>query len=75
MRSYKKNPQLGYWVAQQRLKKEYLMTKREDRYKKLEAIGFEWNCGGGGRDTRWLERYDQLVAFKEEHDHCRVPRK
>jgi len=41
-----------------------------ERQAALEKIGFEWSLDQG---ILWQTRYDELVAFKQQHDHCNVP--
>jgi hypothetical protein len=41
------------------------------RITKLGAIDFVWNTN----DARWMERYKEVVDFKEENGHCSVPDK
>jgi hypothetical protein len=39
------------------------------RIAKLKALDFVWNTN----DARWIQRYRELVDFKEENSHCNVP--
>ena len=41
----------------------------EEQIKKLTDIGFSFNI----IDTRWSDKYAELVAFNEENDSCSVP--
>ena len=41
------------------------------RISKLEEIGFVWNTN----DARWVERYNDLKAYKSLHGTCNVPDK
>lgn len=73
--NYSDNPQLANWVSQQRQKKKSgkLLPERE---KMLEEIGFKWaivDLGGVKRTEVWNFRYNQLLEFKQQHDHCKVP--
>ena len=75
--SYSQSKTLGVWVMTQR--KQYrLLWKGEsscmtaERQAALEKIGFEWSLD---HDSLWQTRYDELIAFKQQHDHCNVPRK
>lgn len=45
----------------------------KERIKLLEGIGFEWHVGAIA--PSWEERYNELIEFKKEHGHTRVPRK
>jgi len=66
---YKANTQLGSWVRTQRhlCKKNKLLPEQKDR---LEGIGFEWELR---KHLGWDERFQQLVEYKEQNGHCRVP--
>ena len=72
----KDHKQLGQWVVNQRadyarLKKgtQSAMTNEPERIEMLEKIGFVWNK----KKADWLEMYDKLIEYKEEHHHCNVP--
>ena len=43
-----------------------------ERQAALEKIGFKW---GVLNHRLWQTRFDELIAFKQQHDHCNVPRK
>ena len=68
---YKKNPQLGAWVHNQRQvnRKGKLAPERKRR---LDDLGFVWRFKSYD-DERWEKMIRQLNEFKEEHGHCRVP--
>ncbi|MCW5213626.1 helicase associated domain-containing protein, partial [Desulfobulbus sp. TB] len=74
--NYPDNPQLANWVRQQRQRKKSgkLSAKRE---KMLEEVSFEWGShhylGGVNRSELWALRYNELVKFKQQHGHCKVP--
>lgn len=77
---------LGRWVKMQReqkrtadLRKTGIMPlpgKRPrpcmppDRIEKLDSIGFSWT---GDARMGWEERYQQLLAYRQEHGDCHVP--
>ena len=65
------HPQLGNWVKQQRAmyKKGKIL---DDRKHRLNEIGFEWIKVNA--DALWLERYNELVAFKNTRGDCNVAR-
>ena len=46
--------------------KTYLTDRKVDL---LKEAGFEWSKPKG--DKLWNERFEQLVAFKEIHGHCK----
>lgn len=62
---------LGSWVDRQRT----MYSKgrlSEERIKKLEAIGFIWNCDEL-QEQAWEERFAQLLEYKKEYGDCMVP--
>lgn len=65
----KSDKKLYKWVCRQRVFKNKGLI-REDRYKRLNEIGFDWDV----IDSRWMEKYNQLLEFKKEFGHCNVPR-
>jgi len=66
---WKEDPQLNYWVATQRksYRKEMISKHRMDR---LNSIGFVWNV----YDAQWMEMYQKLMTYKEQHKSTSVPR-
>jgi hypothetical protein len=65
---YAPNPQLANWVRSQRVAfKDNLLV--DDRIKKLNRIGFDWEV-----DT-WEEYFNDLVQYKSKFGDCRVPQK
>jgi hypothetical protein len=44
----------------------------DEKLQHLSDMGFEWSV----RDNSdfWIQRYEELKKFKEEHGHCRVPK-
>ena len=44
---------------------------RQDRFKRLNEIGLSWEAW----EALWNLRYSQLMMFKREFGHCRVPQK
>ena len=46
----------------------------KDKRRRLEKLGFEWFVADKIR-PEWQARYRSLMAFRDEHGHCRVPRK
>ena len=41
-----------------------------ERQVALESFGCEWSLDA---DSLWLRRYDELIAFKQQHGHYNVP--
>ena len=72
---YKEDLVLARWVKRQRFQYKKLnendptstMTSR--RIEELESIGFVWHS----HQATWLEKLNELKAFKEENGHCNVP--
>jgi Helicase associated domain len=73
--TYAENPTLVRWVKRQRYQyklraqgmKNSTMTL--DRITALENIGFVWDSQGAS----WMERWQELKAFKAAFGHCNVP--
>jgi hypothetical protein len=70
------NRSLSQWVKRQRhqykLKTENKHSNlSEKRESLLNSLGFIWDS----RAANWDERYQELLAFHREHDHCQVTRK
>ena len=74
--NYPENPELGIWVMLQR--REYKRRKEgklnrsftEERIRRLEEIGFDWDP----LEIAWMERYNELVEYANCHGNCIVPR-
>lgn len=63
---------LGHWVEHQRRGgKEGNPHRNAEQTQKLEELGFRWDA----ERCSWVERFQQLQEFKEEHGHCNVPQK
>lgn len=66
--NWKKNPQLGRWVAMQRYRhkigelQKYYVTR-------LDQVGFVW----APADKVWCEMYERLQKYKRKHGDCDVP--
>ncbi|CAK8711346.1 MAG: Restriction endonuclease [Candidatus Electronema aureum] len=67
---YKEVPKLGAFVNNSRTQKADGRLSQE-RIELLEQIGFQW--AGEVITDKWEDRYLQLLYFKEEHGHCKVP--
>ncbi|CAB9513784.1 helicase [Seminavis robusta] len=85
---YEKDPPLGIWVMNQRSrwKLSELETSSssqaaltEDQRERLAAIGFVVRLRPGGArkqtkfEQRWNLRFQELLAYQEEHGDCNVP--
>jgi hypothetical protein len=71
---YEKYPKLGQWVKDQR--RHYALYKQgkqsymsERRVQKLNTIDFRWDT----HTSQWLQRWEQLVHYKQQHGDCLVP--
>ena len=69
-----KNRKLAGWVIYQRQhkKKGKLPQEYIDR---LTAIGFVWRAQLLKNDAEWMEMYEKLKSYRNEHGHCRVPKR
>jgi hypothetical protein len=81
---YKKDKSLGRWVSSQRVR---LVndTIPQDRKELLDKLGFTWKPASSGdrrvsiknhRENeyhkKWMQQYEKLVKFKQEHSNCLV---
>ena len=71
--------QLAIWVTHQRnfykkLKEGSPSQITEERIKALEKIGFDWSPDRK-LNSKWQERYEELIEYKKKYGHCDVPRK
>ncbi|WP_257616748.1 DEAD/DEAH box helicase [Chlamydia suis] len=67
---YPQNPQLALWVSDRR--KKFKKGKlAEDRIERLEELGFVWDV----TEEAWEENFLELQRFREEHGHCKVPKR
>ena len=57
---------LGTWMQNQRSHKDKLSN---DRLKKLNSIGFEWDM----RVEQWEYAFNELIKFMKREGHCNVP--
>eukprot|EP00980_Cylindrotheca_fusiformis_P005713 scaffold1192_cov58-Cylindrotheca_fusiformis.AAC.7 len=63
---------LSQWVKRQRYHRKHKPgIISEDRIRKLDEIGFVWDAQG----LVWQTRFEELLEFKRNHDHCSVPYK
>ena len=73
---------LGRWVRDQRIQyKSFVRGEKfkgsltEDKVDLLNAVGFSWRVTAMClAKQRWMERYNELKAFKMENGHTNVPR-
>jgi len=71
-RHYKEDPQLGYWVDNQRV--AYRNKKMTEKRKHLlNSIGFVLESSKNYKAQLWEEMYQQLLVFKKEHKDTNVP--
>jgi len=66
--AYKKNPQLGRWVAVQRYRRK-LGEVTAKQIERLDKLGFEWSPTG----RVWDAMFERLLKFKKKQGHCDVP--
>jgi len=65
---WKKNPQLGQWVALQRYRHK-IGELQEQYVDRLNKIGFVW----APADRVWNKMFQKLVAYRNKHGNCAVP--
>ena len=75
---YQKNKSLGAWCntvrfARKRIENGVSTSVKlpPERIQILEEIGFKWRPGG--HDQAFEERCRELIAYKEQFGHCKVP--
>jgi hypothetical protein len=67
---YRKSKELGIWVSNQR--SFYKRRKlSQDRIKKLESIGFDWEPF----DNKWEKMFEELKNFKSAFGHIDIPQR
>ena len=84
---YPENTKLARWVGNQRQHYRFYMKAKEEgtidpqaggmneeRIRKLESIGFCWNARPDASSDCWNARLQELVAYRDEHGNCNVPR-
>ena len=48
----------------------------DEKLQALANMDFQWGYDKKEEEHKiWNQRFEELQAFKEEHGHCRVPRK
>lgn len=73
----RRHPQLAAWLERQVvLFHKGRLSKNQQR--EMEALGMEWDYGDDRRksrqhaETRWEERFAEMVSFKKKHGHLRI---
>jgi hypothetical protein len=66
--NWKKNPQLGRWVAMQRYRRK-IGELTPQHISRLDKLGFVWSP----TDIGWDQMYEKLLQFKKRRGHCDVP--
>ncbi|CAB9525830.1 helicase [Seminavis robusta] len=82
---YPDNPALGHWVITQRqyyrntmnLPPEIAPDRKlcAEKIFKLQKLGFQWEVQKAQNAATWEDRYRELIRFKSDHGHCRVPKR
>jgi hypothetical protein len=68
-----KNTQLANWVFRQREHRKAGKLS-EERIVQLDDIGFLWGVDiSVSKDHRWEMKYNELIEYKAQTGHCRVP--
>ena len=52
-------------------RKEYINAP-EERFAKLDSIGFQWACGS--IDVEWSKMFECVKSYKANTGHCNLPR-
>ena len=66
--NWRKNPQLGRWVAMQRYRRK-LGELSSAQIARLDKLGFVWSP----TDRTWNAMLDRLLAFRKKQGTCDVP--
>ena len=67
-RGYPPNPHLATWCSNQRtLNKKGVLS--EERIERMETLGFDFDP----KTTAWEEKFQELLAYRDEFGHCNVP--
>jgi superfamily II DNA or RNA helicase len=71
---WNEDQKLGRWVSTQRRlrKKDQLSPERMSR---LSELGFVWDRLDGAWERAWVQRYQELVAYKNRFGDCNVPKR
>merc|ERR1711862_612179 len=65
---------LGIWVNnQRRIHKKGKLS--QEHTTQLEGIAFNWGTQKKTEDKPWVERFNELVVYKEKNNHCNVPQR
>lgn len=67
-------PSLRSWIKNQR-QDQRAGKLSSDRQKLLDDIGFLWTKSiRDDQERKWMDRYKELVEYKEKNGHCKVTR-
>lgn len=66
--NWKKNPQLGRWVAMQRYRRK-LGEVTPAQIERLDKLGFVWSP----TDRTWNAMFERLLAYRKKNGTCDVP--
>ena len=48
---------------------------KKERLARLDALGFDWDSREIKLEREWTDKFNELLSFKKEYGHCRVPKK
>jgi len=69
---YQKDPKLGAWVRNQRIRKDAFSEYRRER---LDSIGFDWSVKGKQHRELWDSMFARFVKYRASHGNCMVPQR
>jgi len=69
---YQKDPKLGAWVRNQRIRKDAFSEYRREQ---LNSIGFDWSVKGKQHRELWDSMFARFVKFRASHGNCMVPQR
>lgn len=70
---YPQFDKLFYWCRMQKILYNRNSKKySSDRYSRLTQYGFNFQIDSDEDQTKWLEMFDKLKAFKLKYNHCNV---
>ncbi len=70
---WKPDVRLSIWV---RTQLSFYRQKRlkQDRFEKLDSLGFSWKVSKPIKPIPWETNYQKLLVFKQKFGHCEVPK-